>query len=359
MTSRLALLIALCCHCAGAATVVAIHGDDFQINGKPTFAGRVWQGHRVEGLLPNSRMVQGLFDDLNPDTISKWAYPDTGRWDAGRNTREFVTAMPEWRKHGLLAITLNLQGGSPFGYSKEQPWHNSAIEADGSLRADYLARAERIITRADELGMVVILGVFYFGQDQRVRDERAVIAAVEGTARWILGKGWQHVFLEINNEANVHYDHAILQPQRVHELIDAAKSIEVNGRRLLVSTSFGGGKVPVPQVIEHADFLLVHGNGIKTPEAMRKFLAQVKAARGSRQIPIVVNEDDHFAFDQLDNNFTASVGEHVSWGFFDYRMKGEGFDEGYQSVPVNWGVSSKRKQGFFELLSQITGESLR
>jgi hypothetical protein len=37
-------------------------------------------------------------------------------------------------------------------------------------------------------------------------------------------------------------------------------------------------------------------------------------------------------------------------------MKGEGFDEGYQTVPVNWGISSTRKRGFFKLLGEITGE---
>jgi hypothetical protein len=105
----------------------------------------------------NSRMVQGIFDDLNPETRAKWAYPDTGRWDADRNTREFIAAMPEWRRHGLLAFTLNLQGGSPEGYSAKQPWRNSAINADGSLRPDYLARTARILDRATELGMVVIL----------------------------------------------------------------------------------------------------------------------------------------------------------------------------------------------------------
>jgi hypothetical protein len=36
-------------------------------------------------------------------------------------------------------------------------------------------------------------------------------------------------------------------------------------------------------------------------------------------------------------------------------MKDEGFDEGYQSVPVNWGISSARKRGFFELLEDMTG----
>src|SRR5687767_9286271 len=49
-------------------TVVSIHGDAFHINGQPTYAGRTWQGKRIEGLLLNSRMVQGIFDDLNPMT---------------------------------------------------------------------------------------------------------------------------------------------------------------------------------------------------------------------------------------------------------------------------------------------------
>ena len=34
-------------------------------------------------------------------------------------------------------------------------------------------------------------------------------------------------------------------------------------------------------------------------------------------------------------------------------MKNEGFDEGYQSVPVNWGISSDRKRGFFNKVKEI------
>ena len=83
-------------HSAMAAnTTVSIVGEDFHINGKPTYAGRVWNGHRVEGLLMNSRMVQATFDDLNPETAKRWAYEDTGKWDAERNVREFIAAMPE------------------------------------------------------------------------------------------------------------------------------------------------------------------------------------------------------------------------------------------------------------------------
>ena len=71
-----------------AKTTVTIEGEKFFINGMPTYAGRTWKGKNIEGLMMNSRMVQGVFDDLNPATRDRWAYPDTGRWDADR--REVV-----------------------------------------------------------------------------------------------------------------------------------------------------------------------------------------------------------------------------------------------------------------------------
>jgi hypothetical protein len=349
------LLAALAADATPRKTEVGIDGAMFTINGKPTYAGRTWKGHKIEGLLFNSRMVQGIFDDLNPETAGKWKYPDTGKWDAERNTREFLAAMPLWRKHGLLAVTLNLQGGSPQGYSNEQPWHNSAIEADGSLRRDYLQRLERLLDRTDELGMVVILGIFYFGQDERLQDEAAVIKALDNAVDWIQAKGYRHVLVEVNNECNVRYDHAILRPERVHELIERVRARTKGERPLLVGTSYGGNTVPKPNVVQASDFLLLHGNGVSKPERIAEMVRQTRQVDGYRPMPILFNEDDHFDFDRPQNNFTAAVSEYASWGCFDFRMKGEGFDEGYQSVPVNWGISSARKRGFFRLLSEITG----
>jgi hypothetical protein len=337
------------------ATAVSISGDEFRINGKPTYAGRVWNGHKVEGLLLNARLVQGVFDDLNTNTVSRWAYPDTGKWDAERNTREFIAAMPEWRRHGLLAFTLNLQGGSPEGYSKSQPWHNSAFDDAGSLRSDYLSRLERILNRADELGMVVILGYFYFGQDQRFQDEAAVLRATDNATEWLLKHGWQNVLIEINNECNGSYDHPILKPNRVHELIERVKNRNRDGRRLLVSTSYGGGTVPKENVVRVSDYLLLHGNGVSNPDRIAGMVRETRRVPGYRPMPILFNEDDHFDFDQPRNNFVAALGERASWGYFDFRKSGEGFVEGYQSVPVNWTASSERKKAFFRLLAEITG----
>lgn len=335
-------------------TEVAIEADRFLVNGKLTYAGRSYKGHKIEGLLLNSRMVQGMFDDRNPETRSKWKYPDTGRWDPDRNTAEFVAAMPEWRKCGLLSFTVNLQGGSPEGYSKAQPWDTSGIAADGSIRPEYLKRLALILDRADGLGMAPIVGVFYFGQDQRVRDESAVKRAVENVAGWILDRGYHNVLLEVNNECNITaYDHEILKPARVHELIELAKGVRRQGRRLLVGTSYGGGFVPLANVVKSSDFLLMHGNGVKDPARIREMVRQARAVEGYRPMPVLFNEDDHFDFDKPLNNMMSAIGEYASWGYFDPGASD--YSDGYQCPPVDWRINTARKRAFFGLLKEVTG----
>ena len=130
-------------------TTISINGTDFYINGQPTYNGRYYQGRRVEGLLLNSRMVQAIFDDENPETAIHWQYPDTKKWDADRNTDEFCAALPLYREHGLLAVTVGLQGGGPI-YSPEIYKHylNSAFAWDGSLKPAYFERLQRVFAAA-------------------------------------------------------------------------------------------------------------------------------------------------------------------------------------------------------------------
>jgi hypothetical protein len=339
-----------------AQTSVEIKGEKFFINGDPTYKGRVWNGHLIEGLLLNARMVQGVFDDLNPETRGLWKYPDTGVWDPDRNTNEFVAAMPEWRNHGLLGCTVNLQGGSPTGYGNKG-WKNSAFDARGQLRPAYFTRLSKILDEADRLGMIVILGLFYFGQDEALADERAVINAVDRTVEWLFVSGHRNILVEINNECDVKsYDHAILKPDRVHELIERVKHAVHAGRRFLVGTSFKGRSIPTPAVVKVSDFILLHGNGATEPAMIAEMVSKTKQVEGFHAMPIVFNEDDHYGFEKPENNFTAALQSYASWGFFDYRFKGEtDIREGYQSVPVDWRISSERKKGFFGLLRLITG----
>ncbi|MYE89895.1 hypothetical protein F4X33_12960, partial [Candidatus Poribacteria bacterium] len=256
----------------------------------------------------------------------------------------------------LLAFTINLQGGSPEGYSKAQPWHNTGIQADGSLNSDYIDRLTRIIDCADELGMVVILGYFYFGQDERVRDEAAVVRAVDNVTHWIFDQGYTNVLVEVNNECNVQrYLHDILKPDRVHELIEQVKGITRDGRRLLVGTSYGGGRVSLENVVRTSDFLLMHGNGVRDRNRIAEMVQQARQVSGYRTMPILFNEDDHFDFDKPLNNFVAAISEYASWGYFD---PGENnYCDGYQSVPVQWGLNTERKRAFFEKVREVAGDS--
>ncbi len=340
-------------------TEVSIRGEQFFINGHPTYAGRTWRGHKIEGLLFNSRMVQGVFDDANPSTVKRWAYPDTGKWDADRNTREFVAAMPDWRRHGLLAFTLCLQGGNPYGYrGGTHTWDNAAFQADGTLQPAYVKRAEQILDKADVLGMVVILGIFYFGQDERLKDEAAVRRGTDQTIDWILRRGYRNVLIEVNNECDHgKYDHAILKSERVHELIEQVKRHERDGRRLLVGTSYTGGRVPTENVIRASDFLLVHGNG-QSPQGIGRQVRNCRKAPGYRPMPIVNNEDDHFDFDKSENNLLSAVEHYCSWGYFDFRHGDDPPECGYQSVPVDWRIASDRKKAFFAKVAEITGQQI-
>ena len=354
----------------GRKTEVSIRGELFFINGRPTYEGRAWRGHKIEGLLMNARMVQGIFDDLNPDTAHLWEYPD-GPWDPERNTNEFVAAMPEWRRHGLLCAVVNLQGGSPTGYGN-RGWHNSAIEGDGSLRVDYMNRLEKIIDRADELGMVIMVGIFYFGQDQRLENENAVKQAVTNTVDWIADRGFTNVILEIANEYPApNYSHDIIR-ERPEELIRLAQQRAAErGLNLPVSVSSFALQPPSQAVVDASDYILLHGNAIKEPNAMVQKIQTLRSMAGATPKPIVNNEDDSpwslrrlepgqkppgWGTDGITNNFMASVKNRVSWGFFDWRQNDEGFDEGFQSVPVNWQISSERKRTFFKLVAEITGD---
>ena len=337
-------------------TVVSIQGEKFLINGIPTYQGRSWNGYPVEGLLMNSRMVQGIFDDLNPETAGRWAYEDTQKWDADRNTDEFVKAMDSWYAHGLLAFTINMQGGSPLGYGNKG-WINSAIDPKGQLRPEYMARLMRILDRANEIGMVAILGIFYNDQEDLLEGEAAVLRGVDNTIDWLFAHNYRNVIIEINNECNLKYRHKILQPNRVHEIIERIQSKEQNGHRYLAGTSYSGRQIPRENVVDVADFLLIHGNGVKDPALIPEMVSKTKAVKGYAPKPILFNEDDHFDFDKPVNHLVLAVKAYASWGYFDYRKRGEGYENGFQSVPVNWEISSPRKKGFFNKLKEITGGS--
>lgn len=124
----------------------------------------------------------------------------------------------------------------------------------------------------------------------------------------------------------------------------------------MVGTSFNGNTIPSDEVINVSDFILIHGNGVKDPQRIIAMVNETRALPSYRPMPIVFNEDDHYDFDQNMNNMIAAFSIHASWGFFDFRREGEGFEDGYQSIPVDWTIGSDRKKAFFNSLKEITGQ---
>jgi len=196
--------------------------------------------------------------------------------------------------------------------------------------------------------------VFYFGQDWRLNDEVAVVRALDNAVDWVLGRDYRHVLIEVDNECDVLYEHPILQPTRVHELIERVKARTRQGRRLLVSTSYGGGTIPYENAVRSADFLLIHGNGVDEPKGIAEMARQTRRVPGYRPIPILFNEDNHYDFDQPRNNLLAAVSEYCSWGYLDIGKND--YVDGYQSPPVNWGLNTERKRAFFARVREIAGE---
>jgi hypothetical protein len=63
-----------------------------------------------------------------------------------------------------MELILGLKPMSQFD-AAARPMYASFLNADGSLDPAYMGRLTRVMDRADELGMIIILGIYYFGQD--------------------------------------------------------------------------------------------------------------------------------------------------------------------------------------------------
>jgi hypothetical protein len=276
-----------------------------------------WQGEgfseQVRGTLPNLRAANGVFDDESGE-IREYD-PD---FTAQANTDEFIANLDSYRQHGLLATDVNLQGGNP-GYGGAE---NAAFNSDGSLRQEWMDRAAQVIEAHEQRNMVVVLGLFYFHQDQVLEDEDAVRRAVTEATDWLIENDHRNVIIEIANEYNDDdaYDHEIIHSDEgMAELIRLAQSRFDNADfRLAVSASrYGDGSWPDDAVADAADLALLHCNGLDA-EGCAEAAAE---AQQERDYPIVVNETNNtegtYTDETLDEDKAAIdqlTATGASWG---------------------------------------------
>ncbi|TVR52287.1 MAG: hypothetical protein EA425_05315 [Puniceicoccaceae bacterium] len=351
-------------------TSLTLQDSRFFINGQPTYVGRTWFGHSVEGLLFNSRMIQAIFDDECPETREVWAYPDTGKWDPDRNTDEFCAALTNYRRHGLLAFTLGLQGGgsvyTPGIYDR---YRNSAFDADGEIKPAYWNRLARVLRAADEAGMVAIVSAFYWVEGCKIADRALTEHILIRTAERLLETGHRNLIFELANEVGAHWKNPFTIAETAG-LIRKVQSVERDGRRLLVGCSLFPkvGDIPPEDWLEAEDVTLPHGNDHTAGQLREKIRAiKATAAYRKRPRPIVVNEDGIFI-----DNLDAALAEGASWGLYhqgwgsgnkDQRMDWRTWPResdyaklsGFQTLPVNWSINDPWKKAFFDRVREITG----
>ena len=362
-------------------TCVEISGTDFRINGELTYADA-----SCRGMLFNVRTVNATFDDTlgsvdwfddggdrdgnERSGYGNWSSPES----AEANTNRYIEGLAEYKAKGILAVNLCLQGGHPLngmawveegaGSAGRRPnghrdfYHNSVFAPDGSLDPNALGRVERVIEKCDALGMVVILQLFYFGQDTIFEDEDSVLKATDSAIDCLCVAGYTNVIVEIANEVmQGHFHHAILKPGRVVELIRRARdrARDQHGTHLIVTTSEAAllsakqwSEEEIDQVFSACDMVIIHGgDNVETGRVgdASELVDKVKRIRSTEWFaenprPIITNES------QGEQAFEAMVRRGVSFGLHS---------EIFQTMfPPKWGVWNNETTWFFDSVSNIT-----
>jgi hypothetical protein len=190
-----------------------------------------------------------------------------------------------------------------------------------------------------------------------------------------LETGRENILVEIANEIDIPlFHHDILTPARVHELVKTAQGVSRDGRRLLVSVSMtwfpfakAAGVVvperiagfealaaaivaPVGDILRSIDFVLFHTNILESADEeliIRAIKRRPELAENPR--PLFINEDGTAVA-----NLDMAARHGVGWGYYDQGEKND-YVEGFQSPPVNWGLSTAEKRAFFGRVKEITG----
>ncbi len=156
-------------------TEVAIRGDRFLINGQPTYEGRTWKGHKIEGLLLQQPDGAGHLRRPEPRDARPLGLSRHGQ--LGRRAQH--PRVP--RRHAASGASTacwpsrsTCRAAARRATPRTSPGTTPPSPPTASCGPSTWTGWRRILDRADELGMVVILGLFYFGQDERLKDEAAV-----------------------------------------------------------------------------------------------------------------------------------------------------------------------------------------
>lgn len=265
---------------------------------RKTYSGSAFRPSAA-GKLMNLRIAQALFHD-------EWL--TEAQFDPDAHTERVIRALDAYKAHGILAISVSLQGGNmayhrnagdtikrerSYKLGPEKGAYVSAYRPDGSLKPEWLKRCLRLARELNKRRMVLNLMYLYAHQDEQFESPDAIGRAIVATTDWLIDNDVRNVIIEIANEYDIEaWDHDKYVPQNVAKLIQLARSrFEAKKAkfRLPVTASVTGLRA-LPET-GNADIAAVHGNGISANQkrsGARKLFVD-PAVRG----PIYMNEDDN------------------------------------------------------------------
>jgi hypothetical protein len=262
--------------------------------------------------------IVGTGFELDGAWFDMWGVRVANALENDEVTASLLRVLDDYLAHGVNTLAVFLQGAStgssnPFdadgSFARRTRREESSDTFRGrgdlpdvALRNAHLDRLAAVIEEADSRGMAVNLGVFYQARIRQLCDEPAAIRATQDTARWLVGKGYCNVFIDLVNE----YGHpgfaamplcygraAQYAPDGGAELIEAFKQLAPDIPAGISDIA------PLPVVFPGADLIIIH-----TP-----FSPALARGRAGRDMPVVMNE---WGFDVVGVASDAFNGRYTS-----------------------------------------------
>ncbi len=309
--------------------------DRFYVRGS---AGPTWQltysgspyRRQARGKLMLLRLAQSLFDDQ-----SLAEHP----FDPDLNTQQVIDALDFYKQHGVLAISVALQGdnprqsdeinGAPGSESGDSSTENgaavSAFRPDGTLKTEWLNRLERLLTAANDRGMIVCLVYFHPGQDAIFESPKLIATAAINITDWLIKKNFRNVVVNVADEWDLDgrsWGHARFVPDNIDRFVELIRERFNHADYSLPIGAASSGKMRYPDSLAQVcDVVLLHGNG-RTPGEKLGRLRQFEATK--RALWMV--QDDNGQEATLANlarekaSADALFKDGAGWGFTPWKQ---------------------------------------
>lgn len=237
--------------------------------------------------------------ELDGEPLDMWGIRLANAIESDAISVALVAELDDYVAHGINTFSVFLQGaatGSANAFDADGPFtrrtrreeSSDMFKGRGDLegvaeRNQHLDRLAVLIEEADARAMVVNVGVFYQARIRQLCGERALLAAARQTARWLVGKGYENVFVDLVNE----YGHPGFEG--VPLCYGRAKRYAADGgEELLAAFHERAPDIPAsisalgpePVVFANANLVLIHHPF--SPASMR--------AQAGRDMPVVLNE---------------------------------------------------------------------